>query len=77
MVLYVTCWYRITPGLQSANISYLMQLKLFFKIGYVCIYPKGVKWNRTVIAVLILCDYSTGCDEMGNFCHRSRLKDRH
>ena len=31
MVKYVT-----SPDLETANISFLMQLELFFKIGYVC-----------------------------------------
>ena len=42
-----------------------MQLELFFKVGYVCIIPKGV--DCTQFAVLILCHDSTGCDEMGDY----------
>ena len=42
-----------------------MQLELFFKVGYVCIIPKGVERNRIVL--LILCHDSTGCDEMGDY----------
>ena len=60
--------YRLTPWfiLYRVQTSYLMQLELFFKIGYVCTIPKGVEWNRTAqFAVLILCHDSTGCDEMG------------
>ena len=41
-----------------------MQLKLFFKVGYVCTIPKGVERNRVV---LIQCHDSTGCDEMGDY----------
>ena len=45
-----------------------MQLELFFKVGYVCIIPKG--WRGTglySVAILILCHDSTGCDEMGDY----------
>ena len=46
-----------------------MQLELFFKIGYVCIIPKGfgVEQDLTRFAVKILCDDSTGCDELDNY----------
>ena len=53
--------------MQNANISYLLQLELFFKIGYVCTIPKGFGQDRTQFAVLILCDDSTGCGEMGDY----------
>ena len=44
-----------------------MQLKLFFKVGYVCLIPRGAERNRfTQFAVLIQCHDSTGCDEMGD-----------
>ena len=32
---------RVCPNLQSANISYSMQKRLIFKIGYVCEIPWG------------------------------------
>ena len=45
-----------------------MQLELFFKVGYVCKFPKGgEKQDFTQFAVLILCHDSTGCDEMGDY----------
>ena len=67
MVIYVSGCYRLTPGLQCALISYFTPLESFFKIGYVCIIPKGMEQYHTQFADLILCDDSTGCDEMGNY----------
>ena len=51
-----------TQLLLQANLlvfSYLMQLELFFKIGYVCTgQGGGMEQDRTKFAVLILCDDS-------------------
>ena len=46
-----------------------MQLELFFKVGYVCTFPKGLERNTycTQLAVLILCHDSTSFDEMGDY----------
>ena len=47
-----------------------MQLKLFFKVGYVCTIPKGVEREEqgcTQFAVLIQGHDSTGCDEIGDY----------
>ena len=46
-----------------------MQLELFFKVGYVCIIPKGngEESDCTQFAVLILSHDFTGCDEMGDY----------
>ena len=38
-VTYVTGFKHVRPHLQSANIFYSMQKRLFFKIGYVCKTP--------------------------------------
>ena len=46
-----------------------MQLELFFKVGYVCTIPKGLKRNRIVLSftdLIFLFDF-TGCDEMGDY----------
>ena len=42
---------------------------LFFKIGYVCILPKGiwVEQDLTQLASIILCDDFTGCDEVDGY----------
>ena len=37
----------------------------------------GLKQDCTQFAVLILCDDSTVCDVIAEFCHRSRHNDRH
>ena len=63
MVTYITCFYRLT----SANISYLAQIELFIKMGYVCTITKEMEQDLTQFAVPILCDDPTGCDEMGNY----------
>ena len=42
----------------------MMQLELFFKVGYVCTI---LKQDCTQFAVLIQCHDSTGCDEMGDY----------
>ena len=34
-----------------AESSCLMQLELFFKVGYVCTLPKGVERNRIVLSL--------------------------
>ena len=54
--------------LQSENISYLMHLELFFKIGYVCKIPKGIGIDQDLpqFAVNILCDDSTSFGEVDN-----------
>ena len=72
MVTYLIFRYRLDPGLLSANISYLMQLESFFKIGHACTIPKGVEsleWNRIVLS---LQSYyygmiRIGCGEMGDY----------
>ena len=50
MVTYVSYHYRLNPWLIE-YISYLMQLELFFKVGYVCTMPKGVERNRIVLSL--------------------------
>ena len=68
MVTYVSYHNKPTPQLIECKHLFLMQLKLFFKVGYVCTIPKGVESNRsTQFAVLILCHDSTGCGEMGDY----------
>ena len=64
MVTYVIGCYR--PNLQSANISYLTQLELFFNIRCVCTIQNRnwMEQDFTQFAVLILCDDFTVCDEM-------------
>ena len=50
------------------HISYLTQLDLFLKIGYVGTFPKGwVEQDLTQLAVIILCDDPTGCDKMDDY----------
>ena len=63
---YVTSCSRVTPRLQSANISYLMHLTLLYKIEYVCRLPNrfGMGQALTQLAVKILFDYSSCFDEM-------------
>ena len=41
---------------------------MFFKIGYVSTIPKRVflEQDLSQLAVIILCDDSTGCDEVGD-----------
>ena len=65
---YVTRFYKLTPGLAECNISNYMQLELFFKIEYVCEIPKGLRMEQDLaqFAVKIMCDDSTGCDEVDN-----------
>ena len=69
MVTYVTYHYRLTPWLIECNIYYLMQLELFFKVGYVCTIPKGMERNTIVLSLqskYYALD-STGCNEMGDY----------
>ena len=46
-----------------------MHLELFFKTGYVCKIPMGLGMEKVLIqfAVKIMCDDSTGFDEMDNY----------
>ena len=54
---------------ESANISYLMQLELFFKTVYICTISKRfwMEQDHTQFSDTILCDDSTGCDEVDNY----------
>ena len=47
----------------------MMQLELFFKVGYISAHSQrvGMEQDCTQFAVLILCHDSTGCDEMGDY----------
>ena len=67
MATYVTGCSRLTPW--SVNISYLIQLELFFNIEYVHMIPKEVWMGQDLaqFAILILCDDSCGCGEIWDY----------
>ena len=49
--MYITGCYRLTPGVQSAYISHLMQLGLLFRMGYVCKkYLRGRVGGKTILS---------------------------
>ena len=60
---------QVNSWLTECKHLLLNQLGLFFKIGYVCTIPKGVEVGQdlTQLEVKILCDYSTGRDEVDDY----------